>query len=174
MSIIPARHHLFGSEIHPGDLWRLPLEHGPWQWLSSPFAHIRSDLEELASNVHIDKDGFRVKVDVQHFRPDEINVKTVDNSIIIEAKHEERKDSETGYVSRQIVRRYDLPKELKAEEVVSSLSSDGILEIKCLKSEAREGAVVRKIPIQSTGPARCPAQLIEKKCDDTKEKAENE
>ncbi|KAJ6640738.1 Protein lethal(2)essential for life, partial [Pseudolycoriella hygida] len=46
----------------------------------------------------IGKDGFQVCLDVQQFAPNEISVKTVDNDIVVEAKHEERQD-EHGYIS---------------------------------------------------------------------------
>lgn len=36
---------------------------------------------------HFGKDGFQGSLDVQHFAPNEISVKTVDNSIIVEGKH---------------------------------------------------------------------------------------
>ena len=52
---------------------------------------------------------FCVKVDVQHFKPDEIQVKTVDNRVVIQAKHEERED-EHGYICREFTRQYVLPK----------------------------------------------------------------
>lgn len=168
MSLIP----LIFSDVHPRELdlrhyWHVPLEREPLRSLSLPLAYLKSKLshlDDINNRIHIGKDGFDLKLDVQHFEPEEINVKTVDNSIIVEAKHEEKKDSDSSYISRQFVRRYELPKEFNPEQVVSSLSSDGILSIKCPKSNALEGAKVREIQIQPTGPAR----LIEKKHDDTK------
>lgn len=169
---LPARGSLYGSEVYPREFVTWPLERGLLRSLSSPLGLLRSQLtqlDELAKNIHVGKDGFNVKLDVEHFKPEEITVKTVGNSIIIEAKHEERKDSESGYVSRQIVRRYDLPQGFKPEGVISNLSSDGVLEIKCPKSESLEGVLVREIPIQSTGPARLTEKKSdEKKCDEKK------
>lgn len=63
--------------------------------------------QELA---RIDKERFQVNLDVQQFGPHEISVKTVDDFIVVEGKHEERQD-EHGFVSRQFVRRYQLPGE---------------------------------------------------------------
>lgn len=117
--------------------------------------------------MHIGTDGFDVKMEVQYFKPEEIKVKTVDNSIVIEAKHEEKKDSDSSYFSRQFMRRYELPKGFKIEQVVSSLSSDGVLSIKCPRTDALTGAKVWEIQIQPTGPAR----MTEKKRDDKQEKA---
>jgi HSP20 family molecular chaperone IbpA len=72
--------------------------------------------------------GFKVALDVHQFAPREINVKTVDDSVIIEGKHEERPD-EHGYVSRHFLRRYVLTKDYDVEHVACSLSSDGVLTI---------------------------------------------
>lgn len=97
------------------------------------------------------KDGFQVCVDVQQFNPNEISVKTVDNFVIIEGKHEEREDQH-GYISRQFTRRYALPKGYDPDTVTSSLSSDGVLTIKAPPPKALESNE-RVIPITHTGPA---------------------
>lgn len=70
----------------------------------------------------------QVILDVQQFSPDEITVRTVDNHVTVEAKHEERQD-EHGYVSRHFVRRYVLPSSHDLVNVTSTLSSDGVLTI---------------------------------------------
>ena len=54
-------------------------------------------------------DEFRVNLDVAHFKPEEIQVKTIDNKIVIHAKHEEKED-EHGFIMREFQRSYLLPK----------------------------------------------------------------
>ncbi|XP_055697904.1 heat shock protein 27-like [Phlebotomus papatasi] len=76
-----------------------------------------------------EKDGFEMNLDVKQFRPEEISVKAVDNHVVVEAKHEERED-ENSFVSRHFVSRYSLPKDCDVQELVSSLSSDGVLTLK--------------------------------------------
>jgi crystallin alpha B len=71
-------------------------------------------------------------LDVQQFCPNEIAVKTIDNYIVIEGKHEEKED-EHGYVARHFVRRYLLPKGVKPESVTSTISCDGVLTISAPK-----------------------------------------
>ncbi len=73
-------------------------------------------------------DKFEVKLDVIHFRPEEITVKTVDKDLIVEGKHGERRD-ENGFVSRQFTRRYEMPEDIDLERMTSSLSADGKLSI---------------------------------------------
>lgn len=102
----------------------------------------------------IGKDGFQMSLDVQQFAPNEISVKTVDNSIVVEANHEERQD-EHGFISRQFKRRYALPQGFNIKDVVTELSSDGILTIKAPPEvKAVDEGNVRVLQIQQTGPAR--------------------
>lgn len=104
-----------------------------------------------------DKNALEHCIDVAHFKPEEISVKVENNSILVQAKHEEKQD-EQGFISRQFTRRYDLPTNCKAEDVVSSLSSDGILSIKCpTPVEKSENADGRQVPIQQTGKPAQPS-----------------
>lgn len=70
----------------------------------------------------------QVILDVQQFSPEEITVKTRDNFVIVEAKHEEKQD-EHGFISRHFIRRYVLPTTHDVMQVTSNLSSDGVLTI---------------------------------------------
>lgn len=73
-------------------------------------------------------DKYQIMVDVSHFTPEEITVKTVDNTIVVIGKHEDKADN-YGYVSRQFSRKYLLPADVEPETVTSTLSADGILSI---------------------------------------------
>lgn len=65
---------------------------------------------------------------MQQFKPEEITVKTTDEHIIVEGKHEEKPD-EHGQISRHFVRLYQLPKDIIADDIKSTLSSDGVLTV---------------------------------------------
>lgn len=73
-------------------------------------------------------DKYQIMVDVSHFSPEEITVKTVDNTIVVIGKHEDKADN-YGYVSRQFSRKYLLPADVEPETVTSTLSADGVLSI---------------------------------------------
>uniref|UniRef100_A0A1B0CR69 SHSP domain-containing protein n=1 Tax=Lutzomyia longipalpis TaxID=7200 RepID=A0A1B0CR69_LUTLO len=70
-----------------------------------------------------------MSLDVRHFKPEEISVKTVDNHIVVEGKHEERED-DNSFISRHFVRRYALPDNCNIQEAVSTLTADGVLTVK--------------------------------------------
>lgn len=80
------------------------------------------------SEVKQTQDSWKVSLDVNHFSPDELVVKTKDGLVEINGKHEERKD-EQGFVSRSFTRKYTLPPTADIEKVTSSLSPEGVLTI---------------------------------------------
>ncbi|KOB77600.1 Small heat shock protein [Operophtera brumata] len=98
-------------------------------------------------------EDFQITVDVQHFTPEEIHVKVVNRQVIVEGKHEEKRDQH-GYVSRQFVRKYTLPKGYLPDTVQSKLSSDGVLIVSAPKVLPMPSAGEKIIPITKTGPAR--------------------
>jgi len=126
---------------------------------------LRSREEGGISTVKADKDKFQVVLDVQQFKPDEINVKVVDKSVVIEAKHEEKQD-EHGWISRQFVRRYMIPEQCDIDQVTSSLSSDGMLSITAPRKDKPKTQNEREIKIEHTGK---PA-IQEKTQENTQEK----
>lgn len=104
-------------------------------------------------------------IDVQHFKPDEITVKVENKSIVVHAKHREKQD-EQGFIMREFKRRYELPSGCKSEDVVSSLSSDGVLSVKCAAVPIIECVEERNVPIKQTHQ---PAQTNDVKRNDKKD-----
>lgn len=142
----------FGVGLRDSDLYRRPTSvaglTGPiLSGYLRPFRHLVPE-ESGVSSIQDDKDQFKISLDVQQFKPEEIKVKVVDDSVIVEGKHEERQDKH-GYISRQFTRRYKLPPNTNLEAIKSHLSSDGVLSIAAPK-KAIEGAKDREIPIMHT------------------------
>jgi crystallin, alpha B len=152
----------FGQAINPDDLLnRMPINRSIMtptgynrNWMIIP----RNDqiiLDENAkTKMMTAKDGsFQVCIDVHHFQPKEIHIKTIAHTIIVEGKHEERTDDH-GFIERKFTRKYQLPSNYDIEHVISSISSDGILTIKAPPPSVMiEGKKQRIIPIMHTGPA---------------------
>ena len=76
-----------------------------------------------------DADKMEVSLDTAQYRPDELSVSVSDGTVTVEGKHEEKAEDGSKMVARQFVRKYTLPAGAKPEEVVSNLSSDGVLVI---------------------------------------------
>ncbi|CAG0902037.1 unnamed protein product [Darwinula stevensoni] len=106
-------------------------------------------LKSGVSEVVNDNEKFQLKLDVQQFAPEEIHVKTVENSVVIEGKHEEKQDDH-GFVSRHFLRRYLLPPHVRPEDIQSSLSSDGVLIVTAPKMAIENAPNERVVPIAQT------------------------
>lgn len=147
---LPTPRCQHGWDMRPSMWMHTPFERS-FERTMRPWVNAGDTYEK---QTHVTKDGFQVTLDVQHFAPNEITVKTVDdNTVVIDAKHEERQD-EHGFVSRQFQRRYRLPEGFNAKDVVSSVSSDGILTVKAPPAAPALQGNVRQVQIQQTGPAR--------------------
>lgn len=118
-----------------------------------PWRHLAAAARDLGSSIKADADKYQINLDVQQFAPEDISVKTVDGYIVVEGKHEEKKD-EHGYISRQFTRRYALPEGATPESVESKLSSDGVLTISAPRKVPETVKGERNVPIAQTGPVR--------------------
>ncbi|KFD55384.1 hypothetical protein M514_03724 [Trichuris suis] len=98
------------------------------------------------SSVINDEKKFQVKLDVTHFKPEDLEITTRDDRLMIHGKHEETKDDH-GYVKREFTRAYWLPKGINPESFKSNLSSDGLLTIEAPKVGRLQSAE-HKIPIK--------------------------
>ncbi|ODN02432.1 Protein lethal(2)essential for life [Orchesella cincta] len=102
-------------------------------------------------------DKFEIKIEVQQFAPSELDVKIVNNFLVIEGKHEEKRD-EHGFVSRHFLRKYSIPPDVKPETINCDLSSDGILQISAPKMSEEKNRNEKVIPITYTGQPALPLQ----------------
>ncbi|XP_045497530.1 protein lethal(2)essential for life-like [Colias croceus] len=143
------------NQIVPREFFQ-PWSARPWEDMLRQMEHLSSAMNQLAlegTKISSDNEKFQVNVDVQHFAPDEINVKVGDGFVTVEGKHEEKRD-EHGYISRQFVRRYALPQGCLPDTVQSKLSSDGVLTVTAPKVLPLPSSGERIVPITHTGPIR--------------------
>nr|UYC28828.1 heat shock protein 19.7 [Pieris melete] len=118
-----------------------------------PWRNLRALNLDEGSTIKNEKNKFQINVDVQHFAPEDISVKTADGFLVVEAKHEERQD-EHGFISRGFSRRYQLPEGIEESAVISKLSSDGVLTITAPLKAPPKGSNERIVPIVQTGPVK--------------------
>ncbi|XP_042863518.1 heat shock protein 27-like isoform X2 [Penaeus japonicus] len=90
---------------------------GSWlEGMNSPLIQQEGDCKQL-----------KLRFDVSQYKPEEIVVKTVDNKLLVHAKHEEKSDNRSVY--REYNREFLLPKGTNPELIKSSLSKDGVLTV---------------------------------------------
>ncbi|KAK4872768.1 hypothetical protein RN001_014797 [Aquatica leii] len=110
----------------------------------------RNDLSEFQlcnrhDSVTQDKEKFQVKMDVKHFTPEEITVKTTDeNMLIVEAKH--KSENEKGSISRHYIRQFLLPEGHDIKKVETKLSGNGMLTITA-PNKVQQAIQDRTIPV---------------------------
>lgn len=155
----------FGLGIHPIDIFR-PIQrsvvmraprrrYNPYvvAKFQRPGRGRSEDLHKSELVPQVGKDGFQVCMDVSQFTPNELTVKTMDRSVVVEGKHEERED-EHGFIQRHFIRKYSLPKGYDPKDVVSTISSDGVLTVKAPPPPSKvKNNNERIVQIQQTGPA---------------------
>ncbi|CAH1639992.1 unnamed protein product [Spodoptera littoralis] len=117
-----------------------------------PWKELSSLMTNFGTTIKSDRAKFQVNLDVQHFAPEEISVKTADGFVVIEGQHGEKRDGH-GWVSRQFKRRYPLPEGCCLDFVESRLSSDGVLTVTA-PLERPISSNERIIPIIHTGPVK--------------------
>lgn len=143
-------------EFFESSPWRHLDSLRPWEVLK-PLEQLSDEMRRLGLNevgkVTSDDEKFQVNVDVQHFAPEEIDVKVIDGQVIVRGQHEEKRD-EHGYVSRQFIRRYALPQGCLPDTVQSNLSSDGVLTVTAPKVLPLPSTGERIVPISHTGPIK--------------------
>ncbi|EEZ98629.2 protein lethal(2)essential for life isoform X2 [Tribolium castaneum] len=110
-------------------------------------SEVRTWYDDLNSPL-IQQDGndkcLKLRFDVSQYAPEEIVVKTVDNKLLVHAKHEEKTESKSVY--REYNREFLLPKGTNPEQIKSSLSKDGVLTVEAPLPAITAGETL--IPIQ--------------------------
>jgi len=156
----------FANVLDPEDIFQ-PFSLANRMLTRTPAGYLRSwrsnaGVQDVGSTVSYEQDRFQANLDVQQFKPEEISVKVTGNNVLtIEGKHEEKQD-EHGFISRQFVRRYVLPKNYDMSKIESKLSSDGVLSITAPTVEKME-VEHKKIPITQTGEPAKQQAVVEKK-----------
>ncbi|OWR44133.1 small heat shock protein [Danaus plexippus plexippus] len=87
----------FGLSLTPDDLLTVAVSPLLSRDYYRPWRQMAAAARDVGSTIKSDKDKFQVNLDVQHFKPEEITVKTADGYIVVEGKHEEKKD-EHGFI----------------------------------------------------------------------------
>lgn len=120
------------------EIYRLhhDLRHGmmrltPRDPISGDGDRVSKHLKSLRECIVSKDDGtqeFRLNVDMNAFKPEEIEVKTAGDVLNIKAKHEEK--TEESAVIHEFSRSYTLPEDVDPEALVCSLSRDGVMTVK--------------------------------------------
>ncbi|NWQ83183.1 HSPB2 protein, partial [Columbina picui] len=103
-------------------------------------------LDRGTSEINLNEHKFQVFLDVCHFLPDELSVRTVDNLLEVMGQHPQKADRH-GFVSREFTRTYILPLDVDPLLVRATLSHDGILSIVAPRTGKEVKARVNEVKI---------------------------
>jgi HSP20 family molecular chaperone IbpA len=95
--------------------------------LQKPTYDFTSDMNSPLIQEDGDSKVLKLRFDVSQYAPEEIVVKTVDQKLLVHAKHEEKSDTKSVY--REYNREFLLPKGVNPEQIRSQLSKDGVLTV---------------------------------------------
>ncbi|CAP25600.1 Protein CBR-HSP-43 [Caenorhabditis briggsae] len=108
---------------------------------------------DVNSNVVNDERKFAVDMDCYQFRPEEIQVKTLDDTLMIEGKHEDIRDRD-NFTKMYFVRKYQLPRDVDYNSIQSSIDAKGRLQVEASKfNNMAINGRERLIPIEGAGRA---------------------
>jgi len=116
----------------------------------SLFQHSEAlDNTDGVSRVTTDDGTYKIHVNVKNYKPEELVIKTVGNSVQVEAKHMEKTPDGQSYSSRNFTQSFSLPKGVNPEAVTSSLGKDGQLVIEApLPQPTLKQSGERMVPIR--------------------------
>jgi len=101
------------------------------------------------SHVQYDEDSYRIMVNVESYTPEELSIRTLDNTVIVEAKHEEKRRDGSSYETQSFSQSFTLPQGVDPESVRSALSKKGVLTISApLPQTTKHSESGRMIPIK--------------------------
>ena len=106
--------------------------------------------EESKKSMVIAEDGsFKVCLPVTDFKPEELAVKVMGDSLLVEAHHEEKDEKTGGFRKQHFQQQFLIPKSCDKEALTSSLSAAGVLTVSAPSKAIKAAPSEKNIEIQS-------------------------
>merc|ERR1712117_326108 len=100
------------------DGWMIPNRS---QIHQNPFKGFKSMFNEEEAKVDEDESKMEVRINASECKPEELKVSVQSGRLLVEGKHEVKKEDGSAYVKKSFSRSYTLPKEALADQMVSNL-----------------------------------------------------
>ena len=101
------------------------------------------------SRVQYDDDMYKILVNVESYKPEELVIKTIDNTVHVEATHQEKTSDGRSYSTKSFNQSFTLPRGVNPDLVSSALSKEGILTISApLPQPVKSVTNERLVPIK--------------------------
>lgn len=145
----------FGEGLLPEEILTPTLYHG--YYVRPRATRAGEGSRAGASELRLSEGKFQAFLDVSHFTPDEVTVRTVDNLLEVSARHPQRLDRH-GFVSREFCRTYVLPADVDPWRVRAALSHDGILNLEAPRGGRHLDTEVNEVYISLLPPPPDPEE----------------
>jgi len=91
---------------------------------------IRTPIDPVYTILEV-KDGlFTISIPLgQEFKPENVDVKVRDRQVVVEIKSEQSSEDGTSQLTQVFTKKVPIPEEVKAEDIKSRLTHDGVLKI---------------------------------------------
>uniref|UniRef100_A0A7E4VKC7 SHSP domain-containing protein n=1 Tax=Panagrellus redivivus TaxID=6233 RepID=A0A7E4VKC7_PANRE len=106
---------------------------------------------DVKANIVNDRSRFAVDIDAYQFKPEELQVKTLDDTLLIEGRHEDVKDPD-NFTKMYFIRKYQLPSDVDPQSIASAIDGNGRLTVEAPKRYQAIDNRERMIPIE--GPSK--------------------
>merc|ERR1719192_640467 len=100
------------------------------------------------SHVEYDDKNYKIIVNVEKYKPEELFIRTVDNTVIVEAKPSEKTSDGRSCSSQSFSQSFTLPAGVDPDTVKSALSKQGVLTISAPVVKANRPNQGRLVPIK--------------------------
>lgn len=100
------------------------------------------------SRVEYDDNNYKILVNVDKYNPEEMVIKTIDNTVVVEAKHQEKTSDGRSFSTQSFSQSFTLPQGVDPESVKSSLSQQGVLTISAPLNKTSRVQQERLVPIK--------------------------
>lgn len=76
--------------------------------------------------------NFEILIDAKNFAPEDFSIRVNDHVIFIDAEHQQRKPGyPVKYIRHHIHRQFNLPPQFNPANLVSGITPEGILSVRC-------------------------------------------
>merc|ERR1712222_22460 len=98
------------------------------------------------SRVEYDDNNYKILVNVDKYNPEELVIKTIENTVVVEAKHQEKTSDGRSFSTQIFSQSFTLPQGVDPEAVKSSLSQSGVLTISAPLNKTSRAQQERLVP----------------------------
>jgi len=110
-----------------------------------------------------EKDGkFQAVMDVKDFNPADLQVRVVDDRVVVEGKYEKKSEDGSSMSSKSFLKEFTMPGTADIDSISTALSRDGVLTVKAPKREGEAAAKPSGALTSSSSSSSSSSSMVQK------------